>query len=136
MIDLLNAIKARLESTGAQVYLIDVPENVQPEFPYYIVWGSGGGDQSLTLDGKQNYLVDETVGVTCSGLTPDSALVLSRNARAKLKGWKPSVSGWLTHPLRFGDARAVLADRDVTLPDSNRHPYYCVDLYELNARKL
>lgn len=136
MIGLLNAIKTRLGSTGAQVYLVDVPENVAPAFPYYIVWSSAGSDRSLAVDGGQAYLVDEPVGVTCVGLTPESALILSKNARAKLKDWTPSASGWEAQELRLGESRTVIADRDVTLPAPNRHPYYCVDIYDLNAEKV
>ena len=136
MIGLLNAIKTRLESTGAQVYLVDVPENVSPAYPYFLLWAGGGSDSHLALDGDQAYLVDEPIGVTCVGLTPESALILSKNARAKLKSWTPSASGWEAQQLRLGESRTVLADRDVTLPGSNRHPYYCVDIYDLNAEKV
>lgn len=135
MLALLQSIKARLESSSEQVYLIDVPENTKPSFPYFVIWSSAGAEGALGLDGAQVHLVDESVGVTCVGLTPESALILSKRARVLLKGWAPSASGWHAVELRLSDARPVLADRDVTLPAPNRHPYYAVDLWALNASR-
>lgn len=124
------AIKAQLESAGRQVYVVDVPEGVVPTFPYYLIWATTGDERSDSLCNTDRY-IDTEVGVTNVGLTPDSVWAVSATSRGLLQDWSPVVEGRAVHPLDRTEARAVLPDRDVTLPNTNRHPYYGVDLYRL-----
>lgn len=135
MLSILNAIKTRLETTGRTVYLVDVPEGKTPVFPYYLVWSTAGDLKHLDLSGKQRF-IDESIGVTSAGLSPETTLETNQDAREKLLNWTPTASGWHAQELRLGDSQRVQPDRDVTLPNSNRHPYFAVDLYDLVAEKI
>ena len=126
----MEAAKARLESLGRQVYLVDVPEGITPSFPYYLLWSSTGNDVTESLADCDEFLNDQ-LGLTTVGLTPEAVWSATAKARGALKGHALVVAGRKVEPLKLTDARAVQADRDVTLPNSNRHPYFGVDLYRL-----
>ena len=130
----VEAIVGRLEDAGVPAYLVDIPEGVQPTFPYAIVWMSTGEE---LRDSFTDYAhVDDRLGVTNVGLTPEAVWSLSSRTRAALKGWAPDVGGWHTEPMQLAGAETVQPDRDVTLPNSNRHPYYGVDTYRLVAEPV
>lgn len=126
----MEAAKARLETLGRQVYLVDVPEGVTPTFPYYLLWSSTGNDVTESLADCDDFLNDQ-LGVTTAALTPEGVWSATAKARGVLKGHALAVEGHKVEPLKLTDARAIQADRDVTLPNSNRHPYFGVDLYRL-----
>lgn len=128
------AMKARVESDGLPVHLIDVPPSVTPAYPYVLLWSSTGDEDSDDL-GSTSYLNDQ-VGVTCVGLTPEAVWDVVSRTRAVLLDWRPTVSGWYSQPLSIDASDRIQADRDVTLPNVNRHPYYGVDLYRLVAEPV
>lgn len=131
MRSIVEAIEARVKSTGLPVYLTDVPEGVSPTFPYVIVWFGTG--KIVPDDLGDTDLLADRIGVTNVGVTPESVLSITARTRAVLRGWAPAPSAWHVQPLRIFDGQDVQPDRDVTLPDSNRHPYFGVDLYRLVA---
>ena len=133
----IAAIRARLETltftgrgVGDLVYLVDVPESVAPSFPYFLIWSSTGREVTESL-GDCDTFIDDQVGVTVVALTPDGVWSAAAKARGALSGHVLAVSGYQPQPLRLTESRAVQADRDVTLPNVNRHPYFGVDLYRL-----
>ena len=126
----IDAIKALLVSTGYDVYFADVPET--PDYPYVLLWCSPGLMVADSLRGVQDVL-DEPLGVTTVGANTDATLIAAGVARAALLGAHPTVAGRYVHELRLTDSRPVRIDRDVTLPDTNRHPSYGVDIYALKS---
>lgn len=132
----IAAVRERLEELtfegragGDLVYAVDVPEGVAPAFPYFLVWSSTGRLVAGSL--RDDRYLDDRVGVTVVALTPEGVWSAAAKARAALDGWTPTVDGQIVQPLRLVDSQAVQPDRDVTLPNSNRHPYFGVDLYRL-----
>jgi len=131
----MEAMKARLEDTGRQVYLVDVPEGITPTYPYYLIWSTTGSDETSSLDDEDEYL-DDRVGVTNVGLTPEAVWSAAAKSRGLLVGHSLAVDGRKVEPFRRPEARDVQADRDVTLPNTNRHPYFGVDLYRLVSQPI
>jgi len=124
----LNAVKALLEPTGYTVYLIDAATT--PTYPYVVLWSSAGMLVADTLDGIQDDL-DELLGVTVAAATPEAVLTAVPLVRAALLDAQPVVAGRYVQPLRFFDAVDVSVDRQVTMPNTNRHPAFAVDKYRL-----
>ncbi|WP_185972904.1 hypothetical protein [Aeromicrobium piscarium] len=87
---------------------------------------------SETLCGTQSDL-DDLLGVTCVGVSPEAVWSVSSLVRAALIDKHPQVDGRYVAELRLYDSQNVQADGDVTLPNSNRHPYFGVDLYSLRS---
>ena len=126
----IDAIKALLVSTGYGVYFADVPET--PGYPYVLLWCSPGLMVADSLCGVQDVL-DEPLGVTTAGANTDATLIAAGVVRAALLGAHPTVAGRFVHELRLIDSQRVQVDRDVTLPGTNRHPSYGVDVYALKS---
>lgn len=131
----MEAMKARLETTGRQVYLVDVPPGVTPAYPYYLIWSTTGSEETSSLDDEDEYL-DDRVGVTNVGLTPEAVWSAAKKSRSLLVDHALAVEGHKVEPFRRPEARDVQADRDVTLPNTNRHPYFGVDLYRLVSQPI
>lgn len=123
-----EAVRALLEPFGKPVHIIDAPGS--PTYPYVLLWGSPGLLQAAEADGVQDD-IDDLVGVTHVAATPEAALVVVDRVRSYLMGARPVVEGRHVQPLRLFDSRNVEVDRDVTMPATNRHPAYAVDLYRL-----
>lgn len=125
----ITAIKALLAPLGYAVYYVDVPE--APTLPYVLLWGTGGvAGPERPLSGPAD--LTDRLGVTCVAGTPDGVLIVTGRVRGALDGARPTVVGrsvWLN----LWDARAVQVDREVTIPNTNRHPAYGVDLYALTS---
>ena len=128
----MEAVKAMLEPLGRDVYLVDVPEGSTLRYPYIILWSTTGRMISETLCGTQSDL-DDLLGVTCVGMSPEAVWSVSSLPRGLLLDEAPNVEGRHVAELRLYDTQSVQADRDVTLPNTNRHPYFGVDLYALRS---
>lgn len=129
MIGHINAVRALLASTGYEVYYVDVPE--VPTLPYVLLWSSSGRMTAEALCGARDAL-DEQLGVTTVAGTPDGVLIAQQAVRARLDGSQPMVSSrraWLD----LVDSQQVQVDRQTTIPDTNRHPAYGVDLYRYRS---
>jgi len=124
----IESVTARLASQGVTAYWIEVPD--APTWPYVLLWGSGGRMTTNTLGGDMDDLADR-LGVTCVSLSALGVLDLVRITRAALIGWSPTTDALHVQPLGLTDSQDVQPDRDVRLPNSNRHPYFAVDLYRL-----
>lgn len=124
----IDAIRALLEPYGKPVYFVDVPE--APTYPYVLLWTSAGRMVSDEVCGKLDDLND-ILGVTIVGATPDAVLVAAPRVRSYLMDKQPQVEGRHVQPLRLFDSQNVDVDTDVTVPATNRHPAFAVDLYRL-----
>jgi hypothetical protein len=134
----LNAVIDRLATLG-DVYYRDAVKyddsgvETDLEYPYWLVWPADarpGVEQPLSGQGGD---VSVVVAVTSVGTTPMGASIAADNARALL-----GVDRWQT--LQVPDCDAVIrwqsqvggaVDRDVKLPNTNRHPSYEVDFYKV-----
>jgi hypothetical protein len=125
----IDAVRALLLGLGHEVYFVDVPD--KPTYPYFLVWSSTGRMLGPALCGTQTDL-DDFVGITAVGETPEAAMVVLERARAVLEDAAPPVAGRSMH-LRLFDSRPIAVDRDVTIPPANRHPSTGVDLYRLTS---
>ena len=126
----IDAIQARLAGGGVVSYFGDVPD--LPVFPYVLLWSGAGRRRSETLCGTRDDLSD-TLGVTMVAATAPGALIFSETVRALLDDWAPTVPGRHCDELRSYDSQPVVVDRNITLPDTDRHPAYIVDLYRLSS---
>lgn len=130
-----DAIRARLESLGWPVHLIMAPRGSTP--PFVVLWGpsSPTGGEDDRLEGARSD-VDARIGVTCTAGTVDGVLIMQAQVRPALcPGDRtarldvPGHSAWLT-PF---DSRGIQIDRDATLPGTESHPAFGVDLYQLRS---
>lgn len=128
----IDAVKTLLAPWGMPVHYGDVPDDPShpTTYPYVLLWSSAGRMISDEVCGTPDDLND-LLGVTTVAATADAALVAVRKVRSYLMGKRPSVAGRYVQPLRLADSRPVEVDEQVSLPDTNRHPAYLVDLYRL-----
>ena len=119
---------ARLEAEGLAAYWLAVKD--KPQWPYVLLWGSGGQPASVTVGGVQDHL-DDRLGVTCVSQSTLGVLDVVRRTRAALSGFQPTSPAWHVQPLVLWESQTAQLDRDVTLPETNQHPVYAVDLYRL-----
>ncbi len=128
MRDHFAAIKVMLEPLGRQIYTIEATGS--PTYPYLLLWGLPGQLTADAVDGVQKTYSD-LLRVTSVGATPEAAMEVRRLSRGLLLDQRPFVEGRFVHELRMVDAMDVMPDRDVTMPQTNRHPAYGVDVYRL-----
>lgn len=124
----LQAVRAIVASLGYDVHIGDVPSSAA--YPYVLLWGSGGRMTSPTLCGAQDDLND-LFGVTMTATNASAALDMPPMIRTALLGSQLVVPGRFVQPLSLYDSQNVQVDAQVTLPRSNRHPAYVVDLYRV-----
>lgn len=132
MIAHLQAVKALLVPQGRPVHLVDATG--ETSYPYYVVWpstGARGAEGALDQNADLSFLI----GVTAVGQTVESAGMVARSGRALLGPTKPVplvVPGrraWICWDgLATGDV-----DRDVTLPNTNRHPAFEAHMYQVES---
>lgn len=125
----IDAVTALLAPTGYTVYYVDVPE--VPTLPYVLLWSSSGRMVSEAICDARTVL-DEQLGVTTVAGTPEGVLTASAVVRARLDDAQPAITGrraWLA----LVDSQPVQVDRQTTIPSTNRHPAYGVDLYRYRS---
>lgn len=131
MIAEVLAAKSALASLSIPVYVSEAPSDAP--LPRIILWTSAGARSLDTGVVPVGDVIDDQLGVTLAAETAEAVLVLAPQARALLT---PTGVGSLTVTgrtvtLEHVEARAVQIDRDVTIPNTNRHPAYGVDLFRL-----
>lgn len=130
MIAHLAAFKAALEDAGLTVHVATA--GTTPAYPYVLLWvGSGAPSAEQSVDPVGDF--QDVLGVTIAGLTADSVYIKRSIARAALAPFaqgSTAVAGRIVW-LSLSDARPVLDDKAVTLPQSTAHPLYSVDTYDL-----
>lgn len=105
-----------------------------PTMPYWVLFMDTGTDDQEKLCGASNKLTVRWQ-VTSVGETDDAADIVSGKTYALLADVRPVVAGWSPGLIRRVTSIPVRADKDVTLPGSNLHPMFGVDMYELVSRK-
>ena len=138
----LNALKAALEPLGYPVHLFYAhpltgqPEGTVPAVPYLVLRGAWDAPEDMPLCGTSDGL-DTTVYVTAAASTAEGASIVLGRVRALLS---PSLSR--TSVPMAGRRMSVRwlrsevepqVDRDLRLPNSDRHPGFGVDSYHLNS---
>lgn len=132
----IQSIQAKLAAGdahgGITSYFIDVPPEADIAYPYVLLWVGSGDPDYVTLSGIQD--LRDSLGVTMVATLPESCLDYSRRVRGLLKGFRPESDTWLVNELKVFDSQTIQPDRDVTLPGTNRNPYFCVDLYRFSGQ--
>lgn len=125
-----SAIQAKL-ATLYTTYFVDVP--VTPVMPYFLLWGSAGTlPVEASASGPLATDFDTTFNVTAVAGTGEGVLTMQAAARAALAA--TTVTGrHVAITLRTEQPTALIVDRDVVLPDTDRHPVYGVDVYRLQS---
>lgn len=122
------AIEAALTALYT-AYVVDVPDT--PTLPYYVLWGPAGTlPEESTVAGRLSTDFDTDVYVTAVAGTGEGVLTMQAAARSALA--TVTVSG-RSVAVTLADSRPLMVDRDVVLPDTDRHPVYGVDVYRLQS---
>lgn len=132
MITHLEAVQARLATLGDPVHLVEAPAS--PTYPYFLVWpstGAPGLDAALRENGDESFLI----AVTAVGELPTAA---GNRATAGKQLLGPRRFVPLTVPgrrawIKWEGLATAGVDRDVTLPDTNRHPAFEAHLYRVES---
>ena len=125
---IVDQIKALLTAAGIDPRYVDA---TGANLPYVLLWGSPGQpgiESSIAADDD----LSDVLGVTCVDTTPGNVLRLSGITRGVLAGARFTAGGLLVW-LAFLDSQTVQADRQVVLPETNRHPFFAVDRDRLIA---
>lgn len=126
----IDAITVMLAPSGYKVYYGDVGE--KPTYPYVMLWSGTGRYTTDTLCDARDDL-DDLLGVTMVAALPEAVLVMVPVVRGLLDSQRPQVAGRYVHELTIHDSQRITPDLSVTMPDTNRHPAYGVDLYSLKS---
>lgn len=112
---------------GLQAYLGVVPDT--PVYPYVVLWGSAGKEDSVALSDDPSQLTLMAY-VTYAGLTFDAVAITASRVRAVLNRARPVVAGRVTSRLVQSSQQPIQADLVVSIPGFG-HPFYAVDSFEL-----
>ena len=122
------AIEAALAALYT-TYVVDVPDT--PVLPYFVLWGpSGTLPEESTVAGQLSTDFDTDVYVTAVAGTAEGVFTMQAAARSALSSL--SVAGHLV-AVTLSDSRPLMVDRDVILPNTDRHPVYGVDVYRIQS---
>lgn len=123
-----TAIEAALTALYV-TYVVDVPAT--PTLPYYVLWGPAGTlPEESTVAGQLSTDFDTDVYVTAVAGTAEGVFTMQAAARSALSSL--SVAGHLV-AVTLSDSRPLMVDRDVILPNTDRHPVYGVDVYRIQS---
>lgn len=126
ILDHHDAVLDLLSGLQATVYDGQVPDT--PTLPYAVVYMDTSHETATRLCATSDR-AEFRFQVTSVGATTDSALITADAARAAVLDQRPAVSGRVCGPIRHETSIPVRPDRDVTLPEFNRHPMFAVDTY-------
>lgn len=121
------ALVALIPSGALAVYKGAAPDN--PTYPYAVVWGEGGTEDSDSLADDPSTLTARAY-VTVSGLSFDSAAAALKITRTALNRARPAVAGRSLWPLHQKSQQPIQADLSIGVPGFG-HPFYAVDQYDL-----
>ena len=118
-----------LETLGYDVYDTDVTES-SPKFPYLLVWGGDSNPHQEQNLGSQADGVADWCGVTVAAGTAAGVRIVHKQVRDLLQpSGFPSTVGGCT--LKIREHQRTQVDRDETITGTNRHPAFCVDIYDV-----
>lgn len=127
------AVKAALGSLGVDVHdteALPVYPKTALTFPYVVLWGSNGTASAESLAGASD--LSDRLGVTVVAGAAAGVRDLTQDVRAVLDGGEWSITGRHVET-HLWDSRAIQVDTDVTIPGTNTHPAYGVDIYTLTS---
>lgn len=132
MIEYLEAVRLRLAPLGRQTHLIDAVGTLT--YPYLLLWTSTNAP-ALEQDLARRRDLSFLIGVTAVGLNPRAAGDVARLAKNLLgpERFVPLAVEGRSARIRWDGFQTASVDREVTLPDSNRHPAYEVHLYQVES---
>ena len=126
MKQIIEAIQARLADLDMPIPYADATEH---PFPRVLLWGSPGlldSEPQLAPDGSY----EDILGVTVAHTTGINVLNLVPKVRTRLDNWHAKV-GDVHFELHLRYSQPIKPDNDVTLRDTNTHPCFAVDQYQL-----
>lgn len=126
---MFSELVSLLGSLGYKVYDTDVTDS-SPAFPYILVWGGDARPHMEQNLGSQADGVSDRVGVTVAAGTAAGVRTVHRQVRDLLQpnGFPLTVGGF---HMKIRDHQPTQVDRDETITGTNRHPAFCVDLYDV-----
>lgn len=124
----IAAVIALIPTDVATLYDGQVP--TEPTFPYNVYWSTGGARPSVSQAAEMSQF-DASLYVTTVAATAESARIIQSSVRAALLGVRPVVGGRSCWMLSISYSEPIRQDTDVTLPGSNLHPMYGVDVWRL-----
>ena len=129
----LAVVKAALSGLGPDIHDTEA-KPIEPKktltFPYLLLWGTNGTASLETLAGSAD--LADRLGVTMVAGTADGVRQLAQEVRPILDGGKWTASGRHVET-HLWDSQAIDTDDDVTIPGTNTHPAYGVDIYTLTS---
>lgn len=126
----LDAILDALEALGWPVFFVDAPER-PTDLPYLVLVTSSGRLLGPALCAELTDL-DDLVRVMAVHHNPEAVVLAQEQVRAVLHNTHPAVEGRAVTVRLYG-SEPVGVDRDMTIPTTNRHPAYGVDIYRLTS---
>jgi hypothetical protein len=131
MIAHLEAVQALLAPVR-QTHLIEAVGTLT--YPYFLVWpstGAPGLDGALDLNADLSFLI----GVTSVGENPTSAGRVASSGKQVLGPTKfvPLTVTGRRASIKWEGFATANVDRDVTLPNTNRHPAFEAHLYRVES---
>lgn len=130
----LDAVKARLTPT-APTHLVWATGVA----PYYVLTSPSWNPSDERNVATQDDTLDATVRVKAVTGTADGVLKMLELARAELSPGldsSPLAVAGRSATIRFVRSEFVDVDQDVTLTDSNRHPFVGVDTYRIVSQPI
>lgn len=126
---MFSELVSLLGSLGYKVYDTDVTD-ASPVFPYILVWGGDANPHREQNLGSQADGVSDRVGVTVAAGTAAGVRILHKQVRDLLQpsGFPIEVAGYM---VKIRDHQPTQVDRDETITGTNRHPAFCVDIYDV-----
>ena len=126
---MFSELATLLRSLGHKVYDTDVTDS-SPAYPYILVWGGNSNPHPEQNLGSQVDGVSDWCGVTIAAGTVAGVRILLNDVRNILQpnGFPIEVAG---HVLKLREHQRPQVDRDETITNTNRHPAFCVDIYDV-----
>ena len=120
---------ALLETLGYDVYDTDVTES-SPNFPYLLVWGGNSNPHPEQNLGSQSDGVSDWCGVTVAAGTAAGVRTVHEQVRDLIQpnGFPLELAGYT---LKIREHQRTQVDRDEVITNTNRHPAFCVDIYDV-----
>lgn len=123
-----------LVGTGFTLHEGHVPD--RPTFPYSVLWWPGAGRRSINSLAASSGRLDVIFRITSVGENAESVRIIAQAMQDAVLDKHITVAGWATHQiLHRGTDVSIQEDRQVAITDSDRHPLYTVDAYQLAAEK-
>lgn len=129
-----DEVVSLLDATSFTVHKGHVEDN--PTFPYAVLWWPGVGRRSPNSLAVESNRLDVNFRITSVGVNNESVRIIAQAMQDAVLDQIVTVAGWESYPIRFvGSMPEIQEDRQVSLPNSDRHPLYTVVTYRLSAER-